>query len=350
MLPTELLRLRQLNQCLLPAPMAAPEAVLGHLGCAQAQDYAHGLWAVGVRQPGSTAATVEQALAGRRLVRTWLLRGTLHLAAAADVRWLLELVAPRLIARSATVYRQRELDAATISRSLQVFGQTLAGQPPQPRRVLAVALQQAGIRTDEQRLYSLLHRAVLERLICPATRAGAEPTYALLDDWLPPAPPLAAPDAVAELARRYFRSHGPATLADFAWWAGLPLGVARQGLEAAQPGLLAETIAGQTYWLPPPPAAWPPVLDAYLLPAFDEYLLAYQNREWVLDAAQAPRVLTVNGIFRPIIVVDGRVAGTWQRPARPGGPVELTPFGELPPEAAGPLAAALARVQQFWGK
>jgi Winged helix DNA-binding domain len=339
----DLLRLRLLNQQLTRPNLPDAAALLAHFGAMQAQDYAQSLWTVGVRLPGSTAAAVERALAERRIVRTWLLRGTLHLAAAQDVRWLLDLVAPRLVAACAAVYRQRELDAATFARGLAVLERVLTGQPPQPRRVLAEALQQAGIRTDEQRLYSLLQRAVWEKLICPVGRLGAEPTYALFDDWLPPAPSLSRPDAVAELARRYFQSHGPATVADFTWWAGLPLGQARQGLEAVQPELQSVLLDGHTYWLPAPPAE-SPAAPLLLLPAFDEYLIAYKNRELLLDAAQTRQVMTVNGIFRPIIVVDGRVAGTWKRRAGKAGGVELAPFGELP-DGVGEQVAAAA---QFW--
>ena len=349
MLPAELLRLRLLNQHLTTGPAPDAARLVAHFAAMQAQDYGQSLWAVGARLPGRTADTVARALHEGQLVRTWLLRGTLHLAAAEDVRWLLDLVAPRLIQAGAAIYRQRELDAASFTRSFAVLERLLTGQPPQPRRILAEALQAAGIRTDEQRLYTLLQRAVLEKLICPAGRHGAEPTYALADDWLPPAPkPFDRAEAVAELARRYFRSHGPATLADFAWWAGLPLGPARQGLEAAQPGLVAETIDNQTYWLPPPPATGPTVPPGLLLAGFDEYLLAYQDRRPLLDPAYTRQVLTSNGIFRPIIVVAGRVAGTWQRRPGKAGGVELRPFAELPGGTAEALAAAATTVEQFY--
>lgn len=346
---TELLRLRLLHQQLTRVTTADAAGLVAHFGAMQAQDYGQSLWAVGVRLPGSTAATVAQALAEGRLVRTWLLRGTLHLAAAEDVRWLLDLMAPRLVAACAALYRQRELDAATFTRCFAVLQRLLTGQPPQPRRALAEALQRAGIRTNEQRLYSLLQRAVLEKLICPAGRHGAEPTYTLLDSWLPPATkPLDRPEAVAELARRYFRSHGPATLADFAWWAGLSLGPARQGLEAVQPELQSVTLDGQPYWLPAEADLPAPDPAPLLLPGFDEYLIAYKDRSHLLDPAHARQVMTVNGIFRPILVVDGRVAGTWQRRPGKAGGVELQPFGELPTAVAGALTEATATVNRFW--
>lgn len=349
MTPAELLRLRLLHQHVTRATAPDAAALVAHFGAMQAQDYAQSLWAVGARLPGSTAATVARALAEGRIVRTWLLRGTLHLAAAEDVRWLLDLVAPRLIQACAAQYRQRELDAATFTRSFAVLERLLAGQPPQPRRVLAEALQQAGIRTNEQRLYSLLQRAVLEKLICPAGRLGAEPAYTLLDSWLPPtAKPFDHPEAVAELARRYFRSHGPATLPDFAWWAGLPLGQARQGLEAVQPELQALTLEGQTYWLPAAANRNASAPAPLLLAGFDEYLIAYKDRSQLLDSAHAPQVMTANGIFRPILVVDGRVVGTWQRRSGKPGATELRPFGELPAETLLALAEAAAMVDGFY--
>ncbi|HEX8922520.1 MAG TPA: winged helix DNA-binding domain-containing protein, partial [Pyrinomonadaceae bacterium] len=226
-----------------------PSEIVGWLGAVQAQDYLGSLWALGLRTQHAVEEEVEQAIAAGTIVRSWPLRGTLHYVAAADIRWMLKLGAPRTIARAASRYRELELDEATFAKSNRVLARALQGGKQLTRLELAAALNRAGIPTDGQRLIHLLNRSALDGLTCYAARRGKQFTFALLEEWVAEARTLERDEALAELARRYFTSRGPATLQDFVWWSGLTTADARAGLEMAKPHLTKEIIKGQTYWV-----------------------------------------------------------------------------------------------------
>lgn len=291
-----------------------PDEVVRWLGAVQAQDYLGALWAVGLRMGGATEASVEQALADRTIVRTWPARGTLHFVAAADVRWMLDLLAPRVIARSAGRYRQLGLDEAAFARGKEVLIDALAGGKQLPRAALYQALEAANIATVGQRGIHILTRLAQEGVLCFGARQGKEQTFTLLEEWIAPAAPKTREEALAELTRRYFTSRGPATVPDFVWWSGLTTVEARAGVELARPHLVQETIDGRIYWLPSassvPDAA--PAL-ACLLPAFDEYLVGYRGRDAVLEPEFVKRTNAGGGMLSPTILIDGQVVGTWQR-------------------------------------
>jgi len=314
MTTSEVARLRLRNQRLASAPLPSPAEAARWLGAVQAQDYLGSLWALGLRARRASEAAVEGAVADGSIVRSWPLRGTLHFVAAEDLRWMLELAAPRTVARAAHRYRQLELDEATFAKSNRVLARALRGGKRLTRPELAAELGRAGIPTDGQRLIHLLNRSALDGLTCYAARRGKQFTFALLDEWAPAARRLGHEESLAELAGRYFRSRGPATLRDFVWWSGLTTADARSGLELAKPRLSGENFGGETYWLAPSaPAAVGDAPDAFLLPAFDEYTVAYKDRGAVLDPAHAPLVNAGGGILGPTVVVGGRVVGTWKR-------------------------------------
>jgi len=317
----------------------------------QAQDYASVRWAVALRCADATNATIEQAIIDKTIVRTWLLRGTLHITAAADVRWLLALLGPRLINGSAGRHRQLELDDATLARSHDTLAQALHGGQLCTRADVMAALQQAGIATAGQRGYHLLHHAGMQGLICFGPSQGKQETFVLLDDWVPPGRPMAREEALAELAARYFRSHGPATLPDYLWWSGLTAVEARAGLEAVKHQFERATIGDETYWLPQHNAnPQDPSPTAYLLPAFDEYFLGYQSRRAVLDSRYNSQVVSSNGIFRPMVVMDGQIVGIWKQ-ALKKDLVRITPelFKPLTSTEWQALQLAIAQYGAFLG-
>jgi hypothetical protein len=303
------------NQSIAPPALTTPAAVVNRLVAIQAQDYKQALWAVGLRQPATTQAAVEQAIASKQIVRTWPMRGTLHFVAAANVRWLLALLTPRMLANAARRHQQLELDEATFVRAEALFVSALAGGCQLTRSQVMDVLEKAGIATTGQRGYHILWRAAQTGLICFGPRRGKEDTFVLLDEWLPAGKQLDREESLAELARRYFSGHGPATVQDFMWWSGLTAAAARQGLEMVEAQLAQENLDGQTYWFAPAlPATKIVSPTVHLLPAFDQYLLGYRDRSAVLDPAWATRIVPgSNGVFKPIIVINGRLMGTWKR-------------------------------------
>lgn len=300
--------------------------VVASLGAMQGQDYPGTLWAMGLRLPSATESDIKQAIADREIVRTWPMRGTLHFVAAADIRWMLELLSPRVIAGSASRYKKLELDEKTFTRCHNVFEQALSGGGQLARDEMFDALQQAGIPVDKQRGYHILRRAGQDRIICFGPLRGKQETFVLLDEWIPASARLHKDEAAAGLALRYFNSHGPATLEDFVWWSGLKISDARAAIEEVRPRLASERIDSKTCLMSPDtPDFTGDAREVYLLPGFDEFMLGYKDRSAALDPEHAQRICPGNnGMFSPTIVVDGRIAGTWKRTARKNG-ILITP-------------------------
>lgn len=302
------LRLRQ--QCISQPQAGPPEAVLSWMLAIQGQDYAGAKWSLGLRQQQSSEAQVEGAVAEGRILRSWLFRGTLHLVCAADLPWLLALLSPRIIAGNARRYRELELDEATLARSSDLLGEALADGRQAYRAKLLTLLESAGISTAGQRGFYMLQHASLLGLLCQGPPRGPQNLFRRVEGT---SPALSREEALALLALRYFSSRGPATLADFVWWSGLPTGDARLGLEGAASQLIEARIDGETYWQAESSIEAAPAAGFFLLPGFDEFLLAYRNRSAVLDPAHAQRITPgANGVFHPYLVIDGRVRGLWR--------------------------------------
>lgn len=306
---------RLCHQAIAPVNLMTPGAVMKKLGAVQAQDYLWALWALGLRMKTAVEADIERAIAHKEIVRTWPMRGTLHFVAPEDIRWLLALLTPRIIARAARRHQQLELDEVTFARSETLFTNALQNGRCLTRNAMMDVLEQASISTKGQRGYHILWWAAQNGLICFGPRQGKQHTFVLLDEWVPDGKSFSREEALAELAHRYYTGHGPATIQDFIWWSGLTAADARAGLKMAESQLAHEVFDGQTYWFSPasaiPQAAVP---TAYLLPGFDEYLLGYKDRSAVLDPAHASKIVPGgNGVFKPFIVINGRVVGTWQR-------------------------------------
>ena len=323
---------------------AAPADVVRWFGAVQAQDYYGALWAVGQRCANATEASVEQAIADRAIVRTWPLRGTLHFVAAEDVGWMMQHLAPQLAERTRRRFLPFGLDHRVFVRCASTIVKALEGGRQLSRQQVYQRLERAGIRTAGRGLH-ILWQMAHEGLICFGTREGKQHTFVLLEEWVPKATRLDRDEALAELARRYFTSHGPATLQDFTWWSGLPVADARRGVEAARvkaPHLAPTHPAPRT-------SSARPSHHAVLLPPYDEYTVAYKDRSAALDPKHA--AATRNGIFSPTILIDGRIAGTWtRRLTKDAVEVGLKPFAPLRGARARSVAAAAARYGRFLGR
>lgn len=301
------------NQNLSCVAFTQPREVVQWLGAMQAQDYAGAKWAIAQRAHGLTDAALERALADGAILRTHVLRPTWHFVAPSDIRWMLQLTAPRVHALNAYHYRQQELDVAIFKKSKAVLTKALRDGQQLTRAELAAALQRAGIVTDELRAALLLMHAELDGVVCSGARRGKQFTYALLEARVPPAPARTKEEALAELTTRYLLSRGPATMKDLVWWSGLTVAEAKAGIEMVRSQFNCATINGQTYWFPDivlPARSKTPT--AYLLAAYDEYLIGYKDRSAGLQATNAGP-LVGGEVFTSTIVLDGQVVGVWKR-------------------------------------
>jgi len=300
------------NQKLSASDFKKPVDVVRWLGAVQAQDFNAAKWALGLRMRAATDADVEEAFNQGQILRTHLMRPTWHFVSPEDIRWLLQLTAPRVNLRCGPNYRKLELDNATFKRSNKALTKALKGGKHLTRSELKKVLNQAGISADDTvRMAHLLVRAELDGVVCSGPRVGKQFTYALLEERVRPTKPLAREEALAKLTQRYFTSHGPATLQDFIWWSGLTTIDAKHGVQIVNGDLRKEFIEEKVYLSPRAVKATKRVHSAHLLPAFDEYTVAYKDRQTLF--ARTNGEASTWGLLGPIVIVDGRVAGTWKR-------------------------------------
>jgi hypothetical protein len=347
----ELLRLRLANQHLSEACRGGPAQVVAALGAVQSQDYPAAKWAVGLRLGGATDSMVEQAFDAGEIVRTHVLRPTWHFIAPADIRWLLALTAPRV--KAATAYRDRVLGITEplVERSNAAITAALSGGQHLTRRELDQVLRDSVVQPEDPQVFAhLLLRAELDGVICSGPRRGKQFTYALLEERVPPAPVLDRDAALAEITRRYFSSHGPATLRDLAWWSGLTIAEIKRGIDLNGSALSDRTIDGLTYWASSAVADVPIQGDVvYLLPNYDEYTVAYRDRDLYYDSWRKHKHGSrIDVPFGNVIVWRGRVAGVWKRSAREARvKLELDWFSDVETDGRGAVGAAAARYAAF---
>ena len=343
---------RMHNLGLSGAPFEAPEDVVHWLGAVQSQDYGPAKWSVGQRADGVGDVAMDRAFADGTILRTHVLRPTWHFVLPADIRWMLELTAPRVRALNAYRHRQLELDATVLQKCTGLLVGVLQGGNPLTREELGAMLRGAGIATKDFRLAHILMDAELNGVICSGPLRGKQHTYSLLDERAPGAKRLTRDEALAELTLRYFTSHGPATPKDFRWWSSLTAADIEKGLEMVAPRLAHEVVDGVAYWFTPsasyPKAASPTV---HLLQAYDEYIVGYSQSKYVLDVSGAARSLPRDrGIFNHVVILDSQVAGHWKRTLRKDAviieAVLYTLFDDAQTRA---LQAAADRHGQFLG-
>jgi hypothetical protein len=348
--PAELLTERLRNQLLVESARRKAEQVVASLCAMQAQDFSAAKWAVGVRAPGCQDGDVEQAFNDGLILRTHVLRPTWHFVTPADIRWLLKLSAPRIHAQNAYYYRQSDLDARTFAKSCAMIHRTLEGGKSLTRAELAVYLKRAHVPADGLKLAYVMMHAELEGVVCSGPRRGKQFTYALMDERVAKAKELPREEALAELAKRYFTSHGPATVRDFAWWSGLTVKEAQKAAESAD-SLAFSSIGGEVHWSAKGSEPSPRKSLALLLPNYDEYLIAYKDRAPFIDATRAANIVArSNGAFANHLVIDGCLAGSWSRTLKANSVlVEVAPYKKLTPVQARAVGNAVECYGEFLG-
>jgi hypothetical protein len=343
-------RRRLFNERLWGPPAERPEDVIGALGAVQAQDYAGAKWSVGRRCARVTDAGVERALDEGTILRTHVLRPTWHFVRASDIRWILELTRERVHALNAYYYRRLGLDEDAFRRTERLLRRVLRDGNHLTRPEIRSAFEKDGFEAAGVRLAFALMHAELDGIVCNGIRRGNEHTYALLDERAPEAPSTSREEAAAELVRRFFTSHGPATVADLRWWSSLRVSEIRVGLEAAGDALDKEIVGGLTYWsgTDPPPGASPrPAV--LLLQGFDEYLVAYSDTKHVFDAAGVRASLPDARVLSTGVLLAGtQLGGHWKRrAAKDQVVVEVTPYRPLTDRENAALRTEGRRLGEF---
>lgn len=314
--PIGIVRTRLVNQQIAGSKFTEVKDLVGWMGAMQAQDYAMSKWALGVRLPNTIIQQVDAAIDAGDVLRTHVLRPTWHLVSASDIYWMLALTAPQIKASLRSRHQQLELSETVLEQSSVLIEQALSGGNHLTREELLAEFKKANIAIDDNRASHLLLMAELDGLICSGAAKVGKSTYALLAERVPQSAPLSKDEALATLAKKYFSSRGPATIQDFVWWSGLSVGNAKKALEMVTSDFISQTIDSQTYWY----------TNSYsistsktgkelisLLPAYDEFIISYRDRQAALPFENFNRVVSTNGIFRPTLVVDGQVMGIWKR-------------------------------------
>ena len=343
-------RYRLNNQSLSQTDFTQPSQVVEWLGAVQAQDYAGAKWALAQRLKDIPIdAAIEKAFNEGKILRTHVMRPTWHLVTPTDIRWMLELTAPRVKIAMKHMDGQLGFDTAIVEKSNVTLRKALQGNQHLTRAELAPILTRAGVPVDGYRMGQLMGHAELDQVICSGVRKGKQFTYALLEERAPQAKTLEREVALAELTRRYFRSHGPATLQDFVWWSGLTIGDARQGIEAVQSEFEQETLADKAYWFPKTTPTKSPSSAAYLLPSYDEYTVGYRDRSAIFDGTHIEKLNAFReSILTQVIVVNGEISGTWKRTLKKSEvKIELAPFAVLTKSQDQAVIAAAQRYGKF---
>ncbi|HEX7332137.1 MAG TPA: winged helix DNA-binding domain-containing protein [Pyrinomonadaceae bacterium] len=333
------------NHKLSSSEFKKPVDVVRWLGAVQAQDYNGAKWALALRMRAATDAAVEEAFNDGHILRTHLLRPTWHFVAPDDIRWLLQLTGARVNVRCGSGYRKYELDNATLKRSNKVLSRALQGGKHLTRSALKQVLNRSGIAADDAvRMAHILIRAELDGVVCSGPRVGKQFTYALLEERVPATKSLTRDESLAKLTQRYFASHGPATLQDFVWWSGLTIADARHGVDLVDRHLRQELIDEKVYLSPRAAKARKSRHSAHLLPAYDEYTVAYKDRQSIYIRTNGKPSITTWGLLGPIVILDGRVVGSWKRTTDKIG-LNLPPDLKEPEKSA--ITQAVDRYEAF---
>lgn len=336
-------------------------AVRGMLAM-QAQDLPSALWAVGQRVSGIAGSDVRAALDAGTVVRSWPFRGTLHLVAPDDLKWILGITSKRMMSSAAPRHRQLGIGPDDVAQCRDIAGGLVSSGKAASRDQLFSAFEAAGQATKAQRGVHLLWILCQEAFLVqgptagPSGRAAAQQLFVAFDEWIPSSRRLEREEGMAELALRYLRSHGPATERDFAWWSSTPITEVRTALAAVRGQLVEVMLEGTPYWLSPEVAALldegvPGAKSVLALPGFDEFLLGYTDRSLVLPAEYAQHVVPGgNGVFKRMIVQGGQIVGTWTREGSGRNlRVEAVPFDHsgLGPAAQRSFERQAARYVEF---
>lgn len=352
--------IRMLSQQLTSPIFEHPKDLVSWMGAVQAQDYPMSKWAVGTRLQSGNRQTVDEALQRGEILRTHVMRPTWHLVAAEDIRWMLNLTTLRLKAAYSSYAKGRGLDTTPklYEHNKELILKTLEGNKSLTRQEIEAALVQIGAiqadnEADKHYVKYSIALAEVEGFVCSGVDKGNKPTYALLNERVPPVRELHKEEALALLAGRYFKSHSPASLNDFTWWSGLTTTEARQAIGLIEGELITDRFTDQKLYVHESfkEAVAPPEDVLHLLPSFDEYLISYKDRTAVLASEHHPKAFNNFGTFYPVILHKGKIVGNWNKTTKKGAlSIETSFFDPKTRISQKLLEKAAKRYLRFWEK
>ena len=301
--------------------------IVGWMGAMQAQDFNMAKWAIGLRLNKATHAIIDAAIDSGEIIRTHLLRPTWHFVSAEDIYWMIGLTAPRIKSSMKGRNKQLELTDKIFEKSFTIIEKTLRDGNHLTRKELVSKLNKAKIATDNNRSSHILFSAELEGIICSGKMIGKQTSYALINERIPKTKVVKKEEALFMLAKKYFESHCPATFRDFVWWSGLSVADAKHAMEMVRKDFVSEKINSEEYLFSNSFSSLKELKETvFLLPAFDEFLISYKDRTAAIVLQHQEKAFSKNGIFWPVIVIDGKVEGIWKREIKKGTLIVETIF------------------------
>lgn len=346
----ELLNIRLFNQLLAGHHLKEPQEVVTWMGAMQSQTLDMAKWAIGSRLENKTVKDIDEALNTGQVIRTHILRPTWHFVSAGDIYWMNELTGPRLKPAYRSYVKTFGGDESLILSSVNVIGELLTGGKHLTKQEIGNALLTRDIQLDDPHLKMAISYAEIEGVLVNGRLNGNKQTFTLLEEWVPRTPSISKEEALERLARKYFTSHGPATLQDFVWWSGLSLTEGRKSLESIKPEFICESVNGRDFWMKNDIQCPPSNGDApLLLPPFDEFVVSYKDRSEIIEEIHYGKVMTKNGLFSPTILMNGEIIGSWKKVSRKGSPqIELSLFGKPTKRKQDLFKSQIRRLEKFY--
>lgn len=347
---SEILRIRLHNQLLAGHQLKEPHEIVSWMGAMQSQSLELAKWAIGARLEAKTVKNIEEALNSGKIIRTHILRPTWHFVAAEDIYWMFDLSNPRLKPVYISYCRMYGADESVICRGVSMLEKLMPGGKHLTKQEINAFLNAEKLISDDHLTGLIISRAEMEGILCNGQLRGSKQTFTLLEEWVPRKQILQREEALERLARKYFVSHGPATIQDFAWWSGLTLTECKQAVDLIKDDFVCETTNGRAFWMKNDIKV--PSVDevsALLLSPFDEFVVSYKDRSEMINETHYGKVMTKNGLFSPTIMLNGEIIGSWKKIKKKGLPqIELSFFEKTLQKTQALFKSEIKRLEKFY--
>lgn len=348
----ELVNIRLYNHLLLTHEIKEPHGIVSWMGAMQSQALDMAKWAIGSRLENRNIKDIDEALNTGKVIRTHILRPTWHFVSAEDIHWIHDLSSPRLKPIYRSYAKGSGADESLIFRAVPMVEKILEGGKHLTKQEIGTALVEHDLQLDDRTLQLTISYAETEGILVNGRQKGNKQTFTLLEEWVPRQKTITKEEALECLARRFFTSHGPATIHDFIWWSGLTITQCRQAIEMIKADFICETINGRDFWMRNDTKTPPADKDyAFLLAPFDEFVVSYKDRSEIIEDHHYSKVMTKNGLFSPTIILNGEIIGSWKKIVQKKSPrIELSFFEKRSKKKQDLFKIEIKRLEKFYSK